>query len=152
MSLSRLTIKWRRGQLSKLHKSKELVRSKHIRAGKIILKPSEETGEHIPYRREEVIIILKGNGLIIIEGKKISASTSNISCGGMYLPMPPESALQEKTGLEITLNLPSVNKPVKVMGEVNRIDGDSQGVAVEFQGLYDDNILAIERFIRSKLH
>ena len=89
---------------------------------------------------------------IIIEGKKISASTSNISCGGMYLPMPPESALQEKTGLEITLNLPSVNKPVKVMGEVNRIDGDSQGVAVEFQGLYDDNILAIERFIKSKLH
>ena len=56
--------------MSKLHKSKELVRSKHIRAGKIILKPSEETGEHIPYRREEVIIILKGNGLIIIEGKK----------------------------------------------------------------------------------
>lgn len=89
---------------------------------------------------------------IIIEGKKISASTSNISCGGMYLPMPKESTLQEHAALEITLSLPSIDKPVKVMGAVNRIDGTDQGIAVEFQGLYDDNILAIERFIKSKLH
>jgi len=61
-------------------KSKEIVRqpiSKRIRAGKVILKPGEETGEHIPYKREELIIILKGNGVIIIEGKKRRIKTGD---------------------------------------------------------------------------
>jgi hypothetical protein len=93
---------------------------------------------------------------VVIEGKKISANTSNISCGGMYLPLPSEH-LNNQKNLEIIVNLPADEKPVKILGQINRIDNASsinepKGVAIEFQGLYDDNILAIERFIKSKLH
>lgn len=44
--------------------------SKNLRAGKVILKPGKEAGEHIPYKREEIVVILEGKGIVVIEGKK----------------------------------------------------------------------------------
>ncbi|MEK6968732.1 MAG: cupin domain-containing protein [Nanoarchaeota archaeon] len=61
-------------------KSMEIIRqpvTKNLRAGKVILKSSEEAGEHIPYKREEIIIILEGNGIVVIEGKKKKIKTGD---------------------------------------------------------------------------
>lgn len=90
--------------------------------------------------------------------KNVKASTTNISCGGLFLPVKSESEFSPENPLEITLNLPDAEKPVKVVGEVSRVQhhsalfGYPEGVAVRFKGLYDENILAIDRFIKTRMH
>ncbi|TAL56431.1 MAG: cupin domain-containing protein [Nanoarchaeota archaeon] len=60
--------------------NKQIVRqpkSRNLRAGKVILKPGKEVGEHIPYKREEIVIILEGKGVMVIEGKKKNVKTGD---------------------------------------------------------------------------
>ncbi len=97
-----------------------------------------------------------------IDGQTINASASNISCGGVFLPTRQtglaEKKLAEKVAVEMLLSLPDSDRPVKVVGEVARVgySGDSEtdevGVALRFNGLPDDNILAIDKFIKTRLH
>lgn len=92
-----------------------------------------------------------------VEGRQISTSAANISCGGLFLPIK-DGVLKERTDIQITLSLPDSQKPVRVIGEVKRYQDRSLfknrkgGVAIEFRGLYDDNILAIDRYIKQNLH
>ncbi len=85
--------------------------------------------------------------------KILKANTSNISCGGMFLKVDPASLHAGSRGdadLQMAIHLPNHKSPVKLVGQVRR--STHHGVAVEFQGLYNDNILAIERFVKSLLN
>lgn len=79
----------------------------------------------------------------------IRAQTRNISCGGLFLALDP-GKLSKEQELQLVIHLPNQKNPVKVVGAVTRRESD--GVALEFQGLYNDNILAIERFVKSNLN
>jgi mannose-6-phosphate isomerase-like protein (cupin superfamily) len=41
--------------------------SKSLKAGRIILEVGEEVGEHVTENREEVIVVLKGEGILLKE-------------------------------------------------------------------------------------
>ncbi|MDO8519075.1 MAG: PilZ domain-containing protein [Deltaproteobacteria bacterium] len=105
------------------------------------------------YRRLDVQLDVD----LVIEGKQVNAKATNISCGGLFLPIK-KTQIKERADIEITLSLPDQRKPVRVVGEVARLQGGSllgqkkEGVAIQFRGLYDDNILAIDRFIKNRLH
>lgn len=94
---------------------------------------------------------------LVIDGQKLSGTAANISCGGMFLPTR-KIHFKEKTDMKIIVHLPESKKPVKVVGEVRRVEKGSlikkrrRGLAIKFNGLYDDNLLAIDRFIKNKLH
>lgn len=61
--------------------------------------------------------------------------------------------VQEADGLSLVIHLPNRQKPIEVVAEVlRRENSDRQGLACKFQGLYNDNILAIEQFIKSNVH
>lgn len=111
-----------------------------------------ERPERRNYRRLNVNLDVD----LVIDGKKVRSTASNISCGGMFLPTQ-KHPVNEKT-VQVVLHLPDTGKPVKLMGEVSRFEEGSllrrkrKGVAIKFNGLYDDNFLAIDRFIKNKLH
>lgn len=81
--------------------------------------------------------------------KTVAASTRNISCGGMFLRIDPKK-IAGQNEVHLVIHLPNRDKPVQLVGAVRR--SETNGVAVEFQGLYNDNILAIERFVKSNLN
>jgi c-di-GMP-binding flagellar brake protein YcgR len=84
--------------------------------------------------------------------RTLQTTSSNISCGGMFLLLDP-SQVQEQKSLNLVIHLPNRTKPVKLTGDVLRRENDSRpGVAVQFQGLYNDNILEIEKFVKAKLN
>ena len=85
-----------------------------------------------------------------IGSQTLKACTSNISCGGLFLKVDPTKVPCQNSKLNLAIYLPNRKNPVKLVGEVRR--SESQGVAFEFQGLYNDNILAIERFVKSNLN
>ncbi|MDO8519960.1 MAG: PilZ domain-containing protein [Deltaproteobacteria bacterium] len=105
------------------------------------------------YRRLDVQLTVD----LMIEGKKVNTKATNISCGGLFLPIKKNS-IKERTDIEVTLSLPDQQKQVRVVGEVARFQDGSflrrrpEGVGIQFRGLYDDNILAIDRFIKNRLH
>ena len=82
-------------------------------------------------------------------GKTLKTRTRNISCGGMFLRMDPKKVANGQE-LNIAIHLPNRKNPVKLVGQIRR--SETGGVALEFQGLYNDNILAIERFVKSNLN
>jgi len=89
---------------------------------------------------------------LMIDGSPIKATTANISCGGLFLMLDPQK-IENGEGLAMIIHLPNRQKPVEVVAEILRKENsDRQGVACKFQGLYNDNILAIEQFIKSNLH
>ncbi len=45
--------------------------SRILKSSKVILLPNEEVGEHVTDKKEEIIIVLKGNATLIEEGKAI---------------------------------------------------------------------------------
>lgn len=45
--------------------------SKILKAGRVVLHPGEEIGEHTTDKREEIIIVVKGKAVLIKEGKEI---------------------------------------------------------------------------------
>lgn len=90
--------------------------------------------------------------LLNVEGQEITATAANISSGGMYLPVLHE-AIKKDSELEMLIHLPDQERPLKMQGEVRRVDErEKEGLAVRFKGLYNDNILAIDRFIKNKVH
>lgn len=111
-----------------------------------------ERPERRNYRRLDVNLDVD----LTIDGKKVKSTSANISCGGMFLPTN-KSPIKEKS-IQVVLHLPDIQKPVKFKGEVARVEERSffkkrkRGLAIKFNGLYDDNFLAIDRFIKNKLH
>ncbi len=84
--------------------------------------------------------------------RTVNAVSSNISCGGMFLMVDPMQ-LQDLNNLDLVIHLPNRNKPVKLTGEILRSETAGRaGIAVQFQGLYNDNILEIEKFVKAKLN
>lgn len=49
-----------------------------IKAGKVILLPDEEIGEHRTEKREEIIIVLKGKATLDIENRKIEITEGEV--------------------------------------------------------------------------
>ncbi len=45
--------------------------SKILKAGRVVLHPGEEIGEHTTDKREEIIIVVKGKAVLVKEGKEI---------------------------------------------------------------------------------
>lgn len=94
---------------------------------------------------------------LTIEGERVNTMATNISCGGLFLPIK-KNRIKERTDIEVMLALPDQLKPVRLVGEVARLQEGSlfkrrpEGVAIQFRGLYDDNMLAIDRFIKNRLH
>jgi uncharacterized protein (TIGR02266 family) len=88
------------------------------------------------------------------DGQSIDGTTENISCGGMFLPNLNTPELTGKP-LTVFLQLPEHTQMVKLSGRVARVenqaDGQAKGVAIEFSGLYDDNRLEIDSFIKKRL-
>lgn len=89
---------------------------------------------------------------LFYEGKKIPAKATNISCGGIYLNLKSKNYGFNKD-LEVAIHLPNRKNPVVLVGEIIRQhNGDCSGVALKFQGLYNDMVLEIEKYIKSKMH
>lgn len=91
-----------------------------------------------------------------VGGQNVQVTTWNISCGGMFLKMDPKHLVQNESKnskVDMWLHLPNYHKEVKLVGQVCRQQkGERAGVAVKFKGLYDDNILAIETYLKSQLN
>lgn len=106
------------------------------------------------YRRLEVKLDVD----LVIEGQKVNTMTENVSCGGLFFPSKNFSFFKQNSNVEVTLNLPDTKNPVKIIGEISRCQllpeklPQKNGVAIKFRGLYDENILALDRFIKNKLH
>lgn len=84
--------------------------------------------------------------------QSIYANTENISCGGMFLP-EVNHGMDIDVDDEITafLTLPSKTKTVKVNCHVSRVQRQpDSGIALEFRGLYDENIQEIDTYIKNK--
>jgi len=82
--------------------------------------------------------------------EKVLTTSSNISCGGMFLQIDP-TRLSQLQKLDVVIHLPNRKNPVKLSAEVLRSE-DRRGVALQFEGLYNDNILEIEKFVKAKLN
>jgi hypothetical protein len=88
---------------------------------------------------------------LVVDGAPFKATTSNISCGGVFLMLNPDE-IKKDQDLSLIIHLPNRKKPIELTAEILRRERDArQGIAVKFQGLYNDNILAIEQFIKSSL-
>ncbi len=88
---------------------------------------------------------------LMVDGLAVKATTVNISCGGLFLKLDPQRVGAEDC--PVVIHLPNRQRPVEVAAQVLRKENEVRsGVAVRFGGLYDDNILAIEQFIKSNLH
>ncbi|MDL1873212.1 PilZ domain-containing protein [Deltaproteobacteria bacterium PRO3] len=83
----------------------------------------------------------------------VQTTSSNISCGGMFLLVDPDK-LGDQHKLDVVIHLPNRKNPVKMSAEILRSESvdDRRGVAVQFQGLYNDSMLEIEKFVKGKLN
>lgn len=82
----------------------------------------------------------------------VQTTSSNISCGGMFLLIDPEK-LNDQHRLDVAIHLPNRKTPVKMTAEILRSENqDRRGIALQFQGLYNDNLLEIEKFVKGKLN
>lgn len=91
---------------------------------------------------------------IEIDGRRMDTTTENISCGGMFLPSLPED-LKQNADITAEITIPEMQKSIKMSGTVLRVQKNpahrGSGAAVQFTGLYDDNHLTIDRYIKWKL-
>lgn len=104
------------------------------------------------YRRIDVRLKAE----VTVEGENFLALAENISCGGIYLSLENLPKDTEKKIL-VKVRLPHNKKDIQVVGDVRRVEEntspkDKNRLAVEFSHLYDDNILEIEKFIKSSYH
>jgi hypothetical protein len=108
-------------------------------------------GKNLNFIEKRIFRRLKTEVKVDMEfpGKTVKAATRNISCGGMFLRVDPKK-INGCDEVQLAIHLPNRDKPIQLVGAVRRSEID--GVAVEFQGLYNDNILAIERFVKSNLN
>lgn len=89
-----------------------------------------------------------------VDGKKVQATTDNISCGGMFLPDIAE-LLEEQQDVIAFVTLPDQSKSIRLPAKIARIErkiaNNSKGIALQFDGLYDTNRLEIDRYVKWKL-
>lgn len=90
-----------------------------------------------------------------VDGRIIESTTENISCGGMFMPTNTSSPLNEKDLLTAFITLPDApQKEVRLTGKICRIqknkDNAVSGLAIQFNGLFDDNHLELDRLIKWK--
>jgi uncharacterized protein (TIGR02266 family) len=87
---------------------------------------------------------------IITGDRTLSATTGNISLGGVFLETTEVFPLQSR--LQIRFRIPTQPEPIEVIGEVRWIDpgGANQvaGVGVRFQGLRAREVWALNRFFQ----
>src|SRR5262249_19622937 len=89
---------------------------------------------------------------LMLDGAPLKATTANISCGGLFLMVNPDQ-IQKDQHLSLAIHLPNRERPVQLSANLLRRERTKrQGVALQFEGLYNDNILAIEQFIKSNRH
>ena len=87
---------------------------------------------------------------LFVNGSPIKATTTNISCGGLFLSVDPDRVKKDQD-VSVVIHLPNQKRPVQLVGQVLRCEKDSRhGVALKFEGLYNDNVLALEKFIKSR--
>jgi len=92
-----------------------------------------------------------------VAGQEIQTTTENISCGGMFLPTPiqAEDSFVEDQVITAFISIPDQNKVIKMAGSITRVhkkyNADTVGLAIQFSGLYDDNRLEIDRFLKWKM-
>lgn len=88
------------------------------------------------------------------EGETISATSDNVSCGGMYLPLN-QIELAEEQNVIAFISLPEKSRAVRLPARVRRVEKTTEnkqaGIALEFEGLYDSNRLEIDRYVKWKL-
>ena len=58
--------------------SVSLLKSGRMKAGKVTLLPGEEIGEHVTERREEILLIRKGSGILLADGKSIQLKEGDV--------------------------------------------------------------------------
>lgn len=51
---------------------------KNLKAAKVILFPGEDVGEHVTHKREEIIIVLKGKGVLIKKKEKVPMKEGDV--------------------------------------------------------------------------
>ncbi len=102
------------------------------------------------YQRLDVLLDVS----LEFNGQKIEATTSNISCGGMFLP-DIHSMLAVEADIVVFVSLPDHTQLIKLPARVRRVDAKLEskkiGVALEFSRLYDDSRLQIDRYVKWKL-
>lgn len=90
-----------------------------------------------------------------VGGKALNATSQNVSCGGMFLPLNENETFQEKKELIAFINLPDRAETIRLPAKINRLEKNLQnklkGIALEFQGLYDTNRLELDRYVKWKL-
>lgn len=91
---------------------------------------------------------------IEFDGQKIAVNTGNISCGGMFLP-EVDLNLKMESNVMAFINLPDHTESIRLPATVRRVETYTEskkiGIALEFNRLYDDNRLQIDRFVKWKL-
>lgn len=110
--------------------------------------PKEPEKRHYQRLQCELPVLLE------FEGETVAATSGNVSCGGMYLPLN-RTDVAEDTPVIAFINLPDKPRAVRLPARVRRLEKDvgdnPSGLAIEFEGLYDSNRLEIDRFVKWKL-
>ena len=88
------------------------------------------------------------------DGEAVSATSDNVSCGGMFLPINNINVSEDQP-IVAFINLPESARAVRLTARIKRIEKDPdnkfKGVALEFEGLYDSNRLEIDRYVKWRL-
>jgi len=87
---------------------------------------------------------------VIVGDQKRTATTGNISLGGLFLETKETFPLQ--TRLQIRFKIPTQPEPIEVSGEVRWVEpgGPDQpsGMGIRFQGLRAREVWALNRFFQ----
>ncbi len=82
--------------------------------------------------------------------EKLTATTGNISLGGLFIET--EKAFPLQTRLQIRFRIPTQPEPIDVSGEVRWVEhgapGQPAGMGVRFQGLRAREVWALNRFFQ----
>ena len=110
------------------------------------------SGEIVLERRRTLRVPLRVDVTCYIAGACFTGTTANVTVHGLSLetetPLPPDSEV------EVVIELPDDEKPVKVSGRVVRLaqrKEDSPGFAVEFDNLEEPARARIEALVDEAL-
>jgi len=56
----------------------DLSHGRNMKAARVVLSPGEEVGEHVTEKREEVIIVLKGEGVLLKDGEETRLAEGDV--------------------------------------------------------------------------
>jgi uncharacterized protein (TIGR02266 family) len=89
---------------------------------------------------------------IVADNRTYSATTGNISLGGVFIETDVTFPLQSR--LQIRFRIPTQPEPIEVTGEVRWLEpgGPDQaaGVGIRFQGLRAREVWALNRFFQGQ--